>query len=1329
MDVRRSPRWGRGGAIALRAPTWSVRTALSLAIVGLTLLAGVLPMLASGVPSLQGVPYIGGLSALHAPPSHSSSPPTCYPGIGPGLGTSSCAPNGRGPVPSPTPSPTGGVNRPQGAGTVILNIPVGSGPYGIAYDSGKNEVFVGDYYGDAVNVINAATQTVVATIPLGSGNGPTGMTYDSLHGYIYTANIGAGTVSIISDTTNTLLATVNVGYSPWGIAYDSRNGYVYVANDGAGTTVRIFNGLSIIGSVVVGSSPDGVTYDGENGYVYTANSGSRTLTVISGATNTVVATLMYGSWFPYWVAYGARSGDVYVADAGGPYVYVVSGYTNALVKTIGVPSAQTEMAYDSGNNDAYATGCGGSSVMVIDGSSNTYLTSIATGSGPCGVTYDTLNGDLYVANIGSNTVSVISTSNPQATVPSASPTSVDLGQSTTFSTTPTGGVPPYTYVWNGLPPGCVSASTTNLICAPTGAGTFRVSVSITDSTGYTSTSGSLTFHVYLDPTVTTPVATPGSADVNQSLSFNTTVGNGTGTYTSYTWTESSPNLGCVLANAAPIACAPKVTGTYTTTVLVTDSNGCSSGSPGVCAGSPTTSVPVSVYPDPVVGPPTASPSIIDAGQTVNFTSAVPVGGLAPFSYRWNGLPSGCVSSATSRDTCTPGRGGLFNISVSLTDANGYVVNSPKLAYLVNSTLSVNLTASAPTVDVGQTLVFSTSVSFGSPPFSYVWSGPAGLGCSPSGAPSLSCVPTSPGTYQVTVTVSDHAGKHISASLSVTVGSDPVVKVKGGNQTDVGRTIRLLASASGGFSPYSYLWGYVSGLGCVPPTSTNLTCTPATVGIYAVALTLKDSVGMTDTLAISISVNPPPTVGINGPKATDESTAILFLATPAGGTAPFNYTWSAPSGMGCSPSTNTTMSCVPTAAGSLVVKVDATDSVGSTATQTWATLVSPVPALTLAGPGSGVTGTSFVLNAEIKGGTAPFAYNWSYPSFMGCASSVNATLSCTPAFAGTDVVNVTITDAVGKTASAQVTIRVTAAVVQQSPPAANGLNSVVLLLYLILIALVAMVILLAFRQRGRARAREGSSEEDGGPVPSTPSAAAPPSSSGGGSTVAGAAGTEMAVGGDVGSGSMAAPTAQEVEPSTLETGPGSPPPMTPAEVAPEVHPGPPPMEEVAPGPPAFGTRSSVNATCADCGAEVPPGRNCPVCGSPGPDPVSANEPTAGEAALQSYLDNYRPAADAPSTSAPPSAPKASPPSKSPPSPSPAPAPSVVPSPSASLPPPLPPPLPPAAAHPPGPAEGGPSKVAHCPQCGMPLPGVGLRCANCDLLTRNLQSGLSKQPPSG
>ncbi len=1287
-------------------------------------------MLVAPAPSSQDLPSLGGLAALGAIPTHPSSPPSCFPGVSPERGSATCGPKGPGPLPAPAPLPSGGQNRPMGAGTVILNIPVGSGPYGIAYDSAKNEIYVGDYYGNAVNVINTVTQTVVATIPLGSGNGPTGLAYDSVHGYIYTANIGAGTVSIISDATNTLLATVNVGYSPWGIAYDSRNGYVYVANDGAGTTVRIFNGLSIIGSVVVGSSPDGVTYDGENGYVYTANSGSHTLSVISGATNTVVATLSYANWFPYWVAYGARSGDVYVADAGTANVYVVSGYTNALVKTIPVPSSQTEMAYDSGNNDAYATVCGGgSSVMVIDGSSNTYLTSIATGSAPCGVIYDTLNGDLYVANIGSNTVSVISTSNPQATVPSASPASVDLGQSTTFSTNPTGGVPPYTYVWNNLPPGCVSASTTNLLCTPTGAGIFRVSVSITDSTGYTATSGSLTFHVYLDPTITTPAATPSSADVNQSLSFNTTASNGTGTYTTYTWTESSPNLGCVLANSASIACAPSVTGTYTASVLVTDSNGCSSGTPGVCAGSPTASPPLSVYPDPVVGPPTASPSIIDAGQTVNFTSAVPVGGLAPFSYRWNGLPSGCVSSATSRDTCTPGRGGLFNISVSLTDANGYVVNSPKLAYLVNSTLSVNLTASAPTADVGQTLVFSTSVSFGSPPFSYVWSGPAGLGCSPSGAPSLSCVPTSPGTYQVTVTVSDHAGKHISASLSVTVGSDPIVKVTGGNQTDVGRTIRLLASATGGFSPYSYLWGYVSGLGCVPPTSTNLTCTPPTVGIYAVALTLKDSVGMTDTLAISISVNPPPTVGISGPTATDESTAILFRASPAGGTVPFNYTWSAPSGLGCTPSTNTTMTCVPTGAGSLLVKVDATDSVGSVATQTWTTLVSPVPVLTLSGPGSGATGTSFVLNAEIKGGTAPFAYNWSYPSFMGCASSVNATLSCTPAFAGTDVVNVTITDAVGKTASAQVTIRVTATVVQSSPPAANGLNSVVLLLYLILIALVALVILLAFRQRGRARAREGSSDEESGPSPSSPSAAAPPASPGSESPAASPSGIGETLGADVGAGSMAASPSQEVGPSTLETGPGSPPLMAPAEVAPEVHPGPPPLEEAAPVPPSFGARSSETATCADCGAEIPPGRNCPVCGSPGPVSASVNEPTAGEAALQNYLDHYRPGANAPSTSAPPSAAKASPPPRSPPSPSPAPVPSTAPSPSASLPPPLPPPLPPAAAHPPGTVEGGPSKVAHCPQCGMPLPGVGLRCANCDLLARNLQSGLSKQPPSG
>jgi len=51
----------------------------------------------------------------------------------------------------------------------------------------------------------------------------------------------SGTVSVINGATNTVIATIPVGTWPVGVAYDPSNGYIYVTNFDSGT-VSVING-------------------------------------------------------------------------------------------------------------------------------------------------------------------------------------------------------------------------------------------------------------------------------------------------------------------------------------------------------------------------------------------------------------------------------------------------------------------------------------------------------------------------------------------------------------------------------------------------------------------------------------------------------------------------------------------------------------------------------------------------------------------------------------------------------------------------------------------------------------------------------------------------------------------------------------------------------------------------------------------------------------------------------------------------------------------------------------------------------------------------------
>ena len=102
---------------------------------------------------------------------------------------------------------------------VTKTIAVGKTPEGVAYDSGKGEIFVANYGSGAnsVSVISDSNNQVIKTITVGTT--PWGLTYDSAKGEIFVSNWGSNSVSVISDSSNTVIQTIAVGEAPWGLAY------------------------------------------------------------------------------------------------------------------------------------------------------------------------------------------------------------------------------------------------------------------------------------------------------------------------------------------------------------------------------------------------------------------------------------------------------------------------------------------------------------------------------------------------------------------------------------------------------------------------------------------------------------------------------------------------------------------------------------------------------------------------------------------------------------------------------------------------------------------------------------------------------------------------------------------------------------------------------------------------------------------------------------------------------------------------------------------------------------------------------------------------------
>ena len=132
---------------------------------------------------------------------------------------------------------------PVGVPGVSLDRKCASGLQTIAFAAQRIMTGEGDIYvaGGAnsggngwVSVINPATNTVIATIPVGPQPGgvavnPTGPNA----GDIDVANIGSDTVSVINPATNTVIATIAVGSQPSSVAVNPIGpdaGDIYVTN-------------------------------------------------------------------------------------------------------------------------------------------------------------------------------------------------------------------------------------------------------------------------------------------------------------------------------------------------------------------------------------------------------------------------------------------------------------------------------------------------------------------------------------------------------------------------------------------------------------------------------------------------------------------------------------------------------------------------------------------------------------------------------------------------------------------------------------------------------------------------------------------------------------------------------------------------------------------------------------------------------------------------------------------------------------------------------------------------------------------------------------------
>ena len=305
--------------------------------------------------------------------------------------------------------------------TFYKTIDVGAQPTGIVQATTATQtspgnwtraVYVTNSGSNTVSVIETLTDTVAGTIPVG-GN-PTGVAVSPDGTRVYVANKASNTVSVIDAEGKVVVATVPVGTNPVGVAVNSTGTRLYVTN--LNGTVSVVNTTTptptVVATVAVGPQPYGVALSSD-GAVYVANS-DDTITVIDGATNTVVRTLAVDTAPEIGTHYLAVDpyGRVYITDAADGMVRSVStrpsepSTISATSTVITVGANPTAVAVNGSHT--YVLTSGNRAISVIDSTTKQVVKTIPLSTAASGMVVSADDSRIYL--LGYDTVSVIDAS-------------------------------------------------------------------------------------------------------------------------------------------------------------------------------------------------------------------------------------------------------------------------------------------------------------------------------------------------------------------------------------------------------------------------------------------------------------------------------------------------------------------------------------------------------------------------------------------------------------------------------------------------------------------------------------------------------------------------------------------------------------------------------------------------------------------------------------------------------------------------------------------------------------------------------------------------------
>ncbi|MCI4326556.1 MAG: YncE family protein [Thermoplasmata archaeon] len=928
------------------------------------------------------------------------------------------------------------------------------------YDAANQALYFSGLRTDEVGVLNATTLAPIAMI---SGSGGVAMALDASAQRLFVAGYWNDTLAVINCTDNRLVATVTLPSNPEFVALGPHDRTAYVPNgDGVSfvntSTLQLESTLQASGFGLL----TGAAFDPRDGLLYVSNTSDGvtpinvTTDTWAGGNTTIVGQGQFGSlWFD------PLSGSLYLTDNLSSTMWIVNVSAGGNITSLPIGGeGLAGLAWDPATRTVFLPQMFGTSVLLLNASTGAEdARSVPVGVGSSVAVFDPSRRQMAVFNDATPNLTLINPSNLTVTatfdlspqfgdgvaVPGSSwlvladpsgnalyaynrsdgqflPAPIPVGDNPrqlvydpasneVFSASASDGTVSGTFVGNwtpGGPPTRVGADPDGLALGPNGT---IVAVSCLSGTleGLARNGaplpnapvdlGGCPVAVAADPAAATAyVANAGDDSVSiVNLSTYRTVGTPWALPGQPSTLGYDPSTGDLFVGYADRG---NLTILSPTGVVLATLRFPSYESTQSFSFDPLTGL---VY--------VTNDSGIAVFQNLTEVAGVPIrGSLAQNATRYRVIPgtSGSPAYVTS---------GLSGIE--------FLSDAPELA---------PLQVEPSTTLAGRTVLVTTAPLGPETALRYTYLG-LPPGCRSADLPALSCRPSTSGTFSISVNASDAFGNWVRSSTQLTVAaanlsgvaiavSPPVV--------DVGQTVTLASTVKGEGPNESFAYAGLPS-GCGTANASSFECRPSAPGTSLITVSVRDAFGEQANGSSVLEVYPPP--GIQGfgafPPTTSVGGTVEFLLAVTGGapgTPRLSVTGLPP---GCAPPSGELWSCEPVEAGTFRVSATVEDSTGTNATAETTLTVGasaaalPPPAIlsAFAAPDDIPVGGTVTIAVVAQGGATPLHYSYAgLPP--GCVSTNSSVLSCHPAASGTFTVNATVSDSLGRSASALVSLVVT-----------------------------------------------------------------------------------------------------------------------------------------------------------------------------------------------------------------------------------------------------------------------------------------------------------------